>query len=71
MIFFGINFRGASEFIPVAGDRDDDGVDTVGFFVPSILRWNLKNDFMDGWTNFIGFNFGGPADAIPVAGDWE
>jgi len=46
-------------------------VDTVGFFVPSILRWKLKNDFGDGWTNFMGFNFGGPADAIPVAGDWE
>lgn len=62
------------EKIPLTGDWDGDGVDTVGFYLPEKDKWILKNSHTDGWdgTTF-GFHFG-PApglEKIPLSGDWD
>jgi len=57
--------------MPVAGDWDNDGLDIVVFYLPSMLKWYLKNNQANGWNDFVGFNFGGAAEFIPVVGDWQ
>ncbi len=61
---------GGAGIIPVIGDWDGDGVDTVGAFDPNAGEFQLRNT-----------NSAGPADIIlnhaflvggtPLAGDWD
>jgi hypothetical protein len=57
--------------LPVAGDWDGDGRDSVGVFRPSNAMWYLTNERsgQPGVTGGI-LNFGLPGD-LPVAGDWN
>jgi type II secretory pathway pseudopilin PulG len=54
--------------LPLAGDWDGDGVDTVGVYRPSTSEFFLVNDFLGGEvTTFV---FGVEGD-LPIAGDWD
>jgi hypothetical protein len=54
--------------LPIAGDWDGDGVDTVGVYRPSTSEFFLVNDFFGGAvTTFV---FGVKGD-LPIAGDWD
>ncbi|SCF36996.1 FG-GAP repeat domain-containing protein [Micromonospora carbonacea] len=58
------------EDVPVSGDWDNDGVDTVGVFRPSNSTWYLRNTNSGAATSV--FKFGhGPSGDIPVVGDWD
>lgn len=54
--------------IPITGDWDGDGVDTIGVFRPATAQFFLKNTNVPGFADFA-FSYGAPGD-IPVAGDW-
>ncbi|OYT71678.1 MAG: hypothetical protein CFK52_07400 [Chloracidobacterium sp. CP2_5A] len=54
--------------IPIVGDWDGDGVDTLGVFRPATAQFFLKNANTAGFAD-TAFNYGAPGD-IPLAGDW-
>jgi hypothetical protein len=57
--------------IPVAGDWDGDGKDSVGLYDPANGGWFLKNSNSDGIADTM-FSFGPSAqNLLPVAGDWD
>jgi len=59
-----------SEDIPISGDWNRDGIDTIGVFRPSTSTFYLR-DVNSGDATRI-FKFGhGPSGDIPVAGDWN
>lgn len=62
---------GAAGMIPVVGDWDGDGKDTIGVVTVQNgqLVWVLRNDNSAGAANSI-FNYGGQ-DWTPVVGDWD
>jgi len=45
--------------------------DNPGFYKPSGLKWYLKNDQVDGWSNYTSFKFGGDPNLLAVTGDWD
>ena len=55
--------------IPLLGDWDCDGFDTVGVYRPSDGSAHLRNSNVFGFAE-IEFFFGIPAD-MPIAGDWN
>lgn len=61
---------GAAGDIPLTGDWDGDGKDSIGFFHPGDLSWHLDNN-LDGRADIV-FTFLGmqPTD-LPVTGDWD
>jgi hypothetical protein len=65
-----ILFRyGRSNDIPVAGDWNGDGIDTIGVFRSDSANWYLKNDNDGGSANLV-FKYGVPGDT-PLVGDWD
>jgi hypothetical protein len=65
---FTFNF-GLNGDIPIAGDWDGNGIETIGMFRPNELRWFLSNSFA-GTIDITPFVFG-PNGLKPVAGDWN
>jgi glucose/arabinose dehydrogenase len=70
----GIRFgfgRAQSGWIPLAGDWDGDGRDTVGFYDPARSLFRLRNSLSRGVSDVL-FAFG-PRNAgwLPVVGDWD
>ena len=61
-------FFGKTGDLPVAGDWDGDGIDTVGLYRPSTSEFFLVNDFLGGPVRT--FVFGTKGD-LPIAGDWD
>ena len=62
---------GAPNLVPIAGDWDGDGLDTIGVFDPATNAYFLKNSLAGGNADItIVFGVGGQG-AIPVAGDWD
>ncbi len=61
-------FFGKTGDLPVAGDWDGDGIDTVGVYRPSTSEFFLVNDFLGGPVKT--FVFGTKGD-LPIAGDWD
>ncbi|MEU9824029.1 hypothetical protein [Micromonospora chersina] len=58
------------EDVPISGDWDGDGDQTIGVFRPSTSTFYLRNTNSGAAT--IVFKFGhGPSGDIPVAGDWD
>jgi BNR repeat-like domain len=55
--------------LPVSGDWNGDGVDTVGFYRPANGNFYLRNSNSSGPADIV-FQFGEPGDR-PVAGDWN
>ncbi len=56
-------------WIPIAGDWNGDGIDTIGLYDPSIGKFYLKNQNANGGAD-ITFTYG-PPGSYPVAGDWN
>src|SRR3989344_5584497 len=59
---------GTNGDLPIAGDWNNDGIDTVGVFRPSSGTWYLKKSYSGGTD--ITFTFGTNGD-LPIAGDWN
>ena len=55
--------------MPLCGDWDGDGVDSIGVYRPSQRRFFLRNSNSLGFAD-IDFEFGLPGD-LPLAGDWD
>lgn len=75
-----VSFRfGSNGQIPVAGDWNGDGTDTVGTFDPAVRTWHLRNSNTTGGASIPAFVFGPTTTATvdrypgryPVAGDWN
>ena len=62
-------YYGVPGDVPLLGDWDCDGVDTVGMFRPTNGFAYLRNSNTQGFAD-ISFFFGIPGD-IPLAGDWD
>ncbi|GIJ64058.1 glycoside hydrolase family 6 protein [Virgisporangium aurantiacum] len=56
--------------VPVAGDWDGDGRDTVGTYRPSDHMFRLRDALGDGPPSYPAFASGQAGD-VPVAGDWD
>jgi len=62
-------FLGQVGDLPVAGDWNGDGFDTVGVFRTGNSTWFLSNGFL-GVIDFKPFIFGS-LGSLPIAGDWN
>ena len=61
---------GIAEDLPVAGDWNSDGIDSIGVFRPSAGQFFLTDDNVLNPNIDQTFNFGTNGD-LPVAGDWN
>ncbi len=62
---------GPAGLVPVSGDWNGDGVDSLGVFNPSTSTFFLKNSASGGSADIV-VSFGPPgANWIPLAGDWN
>jgi uncharacterized delta-60 repeat protein len=70
--------QGDRNWVPLAGDWNGDGTDTVGFFDPGTCTWWLRNSLSSGYAELV-FRYGDPtrvADQgannwVPLVGDWD
>ncbi len=62
-----LKYYGSDGDIPVVGDWDGDGVDTLGIVRAGV--WHLNNQF-DGSADAT-FGYGNATGDIPVVGDWD
>jgi hypothetical protein len=60
-------FYGIAEDIPVVGDWDGDGIDSVGIYRGGVFY--LRNSNSTGFADFQ-YAFGATGD-VPIAGDWD
>ena len=61
----------SSNWLPIAGDWNSDGTDTIGLFDPTNGIFYLRNSNTDGVAD-VTFAFGPkPGAAKPIAGDWN
>ena len=74
--FGGVRFVAVDQLgtIPVVGDWNGDGVDTIGvvyydFALDGPVRWELRNSNMGGPPDVV-MNYGRGRD-IPITGDWD
>ena len=57
--------------MPLLGDWDGNGTDTVGLYDPATGNFFLRNSNTPGAANLV-FSFGaGGAGFVPVTGDWN
>jgi hypothetical protein len=61
---------GLAADLPVSGDWDCDGIETVGVFRPSNNSWYLNNQLDETSSYFPPLEYGASGD-IAVAGDWD
>jgi hypothetical protein len=62
---------GAPTDLPLAGDWDGDGKDSVGFYRPSDGTFHLTDSLAEGPSEYA-FGFGPDnGNVIPLAGDWD
>jgi hypothetical protein len=62
-------YGGISGGVPVVGDWDSNGTDTIGIYVPNLAYWFLRNSNTTG-TGQIFLVYGGINGAPPVVGRW-
>jgi hypothetical protein len=60
-----------SIWIPIVGDWDGDGVDTVGLYDPENAVFYLKRSFVTAHDELVVAFGPNGEDWIPVAGDWD
>jgi len=60
---------GQAGWVPLAGDWNGDGIDTVGLFNTTTSRFFLRNENSTGPTS-LAFTFG-QANWVPLTGDWN
>jgi FG-GAP-like repeat len=76
-VSFAYTWANAAE-IPLVGDWDGDGKDTIGMYQPVVGEWNegegifhLRNSNSSGAADYsFGYNWANPAE-IPLVGDWD
>jgi hypothetical protein len=57
--------------VPLVGDWDGDGDDSVGVYVPASGVFFLRNSNTPGPAD-VAFGFGPPGGAmVPIVGDWD
>ena len=60
-----------TSWIPVVGDWDGDGTDTIGMYSRTKKTWYLKGSNTDGWGDVSTVRFGSVDTSwLPVVGDW-
>lgn len=70
--------QGDANWVPVVGDWDGNGTDTIGLFDPVTSTWYLRNSLSAGYADLT-FAFGDPnlthgngdANWVPIVGDWD
>jgi glucose/arabinose dehydrogenase len=63
--------RGGNPWIPLAGDWNGDGRDTIGFYDPATATFRLKNSLAGPFADLL-FTLGERGNRwIPVIGDWD
>jgi hypothetical protein len=60
---------GGAGATPVVGDWNNDGIDSIGIYVPSTGTWFLRNTNSPGPGDLV-FAYG-PPGATPFTGDWN
>jgi hypothetical protein len=63
-----IVFGGAASHLPVAGDWNNDGIDTIGIYDTASGHWHLRNTNTGGAADAL-ILFGNPSD-LPLTGRW-
>lgn len=59
------------DWLPIAGDWNGDGLDTVGLYDPQTGSFFLQNRLVGGVAD-VAFAFGPPGlGFLPIAGDWD
>jgi hypothetical protein len=69
--------HGDRNWIPLVGDWDGNGTDTIGLFDPSSCTWYLRNSLATGFADYT-FGCGDPSlvadhgadNWVPIVGDW-
>src|SRR5205085_1249430 len=61
---------GGRNWIPLVGDWNHDGKDTIGVFDPASAMFYLRNSNSPGAPDAGQFQFGG-SNWRPIAGDWN
>jgi hypothetical protein len=61
---------GVAGDIPVVGDWDGNGTDTVGVYEPASGVWSLRNSLSAGGAD-LSFTFTNGSGTIPLTGDWD
>ncbi len=56
--------------IPLSGDWDGDGIDTIGWYNPPNSAFWLTNNPTPNQYNYFSFTYGSPWDK-PIVGDWD
>lgn len=61
--------------LPVSGDWDRDGIDTIGIYDPTLAHFRLRNSNTPGLAD-IAFHYGpivpvGTTTWVPLMGDWD
>jgi len=63
---------GGSQWMPLAGDWDGDGVTTIGLYDPNTARFRLWNSNSPLTSDVLDFSFNVRLPGwIPIAGDWD
>ena len=61
---------GGAGFVPVVGDWNSDGADTVGLYQPTGGSFFLRNANSPGGASVV-FGYGPPSGMVSVRGDWN
>jgi hypothetical protein len=64
----------AGDEIPLTCDWNNDGIDTIGTYVPAVERFFLRNTNDTGASDAGNFKYSvtaAPGDEFPVVGDWN
>ena len=60
-----------TSWVPVAGDWNGWGDDTIGMYSPSQKTWYLKGANDEGWANVLTIRFGSTSTSWSAeVGDW-
>ncbi|MBC2709265.1 MAG: hypothetical protein HF977_16440, partial [ANME-2 cluster archaeon] len=62
---------GGADFLPMVGDWDADGTDTIGVYQISAGNFFLKNSITPGLADETAQYGPGGADFSPMIGDWD
>ena len=62
---------GGSNILPIIGDWNGDGVDTVGIYDKASGTFSLKNTNSNGAADLTFVFGGGGSTVLPIAGDWN
>jgi hypothetical protein len=60
-----------SDWVPLTGDWDGDGVDSIGIYNPDVSRFMLRDSNTTGPPDY-GYRYGPAGEGwLPIVGDWD